>query len=192
MTREEWLNRFTDEVRYLYAAQGCPLPPVRLTCGWPLSGGRPGAKSQTIGQCFAPSASSDGHCEIFISPVLADTVKVAEVALHELAHAAVGVRHGHRKPFTRVIRALHLGGPATATHPTPEMEAMIAPVLAKLGDYPHSAMRVNALKKQSTRMIKVWCEECETDGRPYIARMSASTIRIGLPICPIHGCDLTY
>lgn len=192
MTREEWLNAFTDEVRGMYADLGCPIPAVRLTCGWPLSGGRPGAKSQTIGQCFAPSVSSDGHCEIFISPVLDDTVKVAEVTLHELAHAAVGVHHGHRKPFVRVIRALHLGGPATATHPTPEMEAMIAPVLAKLGPYPHAAMRVNRVKKQSTRMLKAWCPDCEMDGAPYIVRMSASTMQIGLPICPIHGEPLIH
>lgn len=187
MTREEWLEAFTHEVQGRFVQMGHPLPPVRLTCGWPLSGGRPGAKRQTIGQCFAPSVSSAGRTEIFISPVLDDSMKVAEVTLHELAHAAVGVQHGHRKPFIRAIRLLDLGGKPTATVPTPEMELWVMPIIDKIGEYPHAAMNLSQVKKQTTRMIKVECAECAYDDDPYIVRMSQKQIDAkGCPICPVH------
>lgn len=190
-TREAWLTRLAEEIAPRFVDLGKPLARVRLTCGWPISGGRPGAKKTTIGQCFAPTVSKDGTSEVFISPILDDALKVAEVVTHELAHAAVGVEHGHKTPFVRVIRALDLGGKPTATEPTEAFEAWIRPILDDLGAYPHAAMDLAAsVKKQSTRMMKVYCPDCEDAGEPYIVRMSRSTIERGTPICPIHGAEM--
>jgi hypothetical protein len=191
-TREEWLGLLAESIAPRFADLGKPLPAVRLTCGWPISGGRPGAKKTTIGQCFAPSVSKDGTSEVFISPILDEPLKVAEVVTHELAHAAVGVEHGHRSPFVRVIRALDLGGKPTATEPTDEFEAWIRPTLDDLGAYPHAAMdpRNASIKRQSTRQMRVSCLDCDAEGEPYIVRMSRKTIERGTPICPIHGSEM--
>jgi len=135
--------------------------------------------------------SSAGRTEIFISPVLDDSIKVAEVTLHELAHAAVGVQHGHRKPFIRAIRLLDLGGKPTATVPTDEMRAWVQPIIDRIGEYPHAAMSLSQVKKQTTRMIKVECPECDYEGEPYIVRMSQKQIDAkGCPICPVHDISM--
>lgn len=186
--REAWLTALAERVAPRFVEIGHPLPAVRLTCGWPITGGRPGGRNTTIGQCFGPKMSADETSEIFISPWLADdTVKIAEVVTHELTHAAVGVKAGHKGPFVTAIRKLDLGGKPTATEPTEAFEAWVRPILDDLGPYPHAKIDPSARTKQTTRQMRVYCPDCEQEGEPYLVRMSRKTIERGTPLCPIHN-----
>ena len=50
----------------------------------------------------------------------------------------------------------------TATVAGERLNAVLAEIVEKVGEYPHAGMLDNpAKKKQSTRMLKVSCSECD-------------------------------
>ena len=123
-TRETWLNRFTDFQRPCFGMYGHPIPEkLRIACGWPV-----GNVKQILGQCWSPEVSEDGTVEIFVNPMISNPRNIAEVVVHELCHAAVGVQYGHKGPFKRLAKSVGLGGPMRNTYagrelterPTPE------------------------------------------------------------------------
>lgn len=183
--REAWLTRLVDTMREeLFAPHGYTVPEAtRISVGWPRG------SRKAIGQCWPAPASADGHHEIFISPALSDAMEVSATVAHELAHASLPDEVGHNGPFVKCVRAIGLDGKPTATRAGDAFKAWAIPVLEKLGPYPHgrlSAMDGPGRKKQSTRMLKLHCLACADARAPYIARMSAQTIKRGTPICPIH------
>jgi hypothetical protein len=89
MTREQWLETAIAELR-VGVFSSHPLPNnIRVSCGFPSKGSR-SSKSQRIGECWDKLASSDDHYEIFISPVLADPLRVLDVLSHEICHVIAG------------------------------------------------------------------------------------------------------
>lgn len=178
-TREEWLMQLTRAMRPMFKKNGFPIPDtVKVSCSFP-GGGRP---NKRIGEAWPASASKGKTIEIFISPVLADSMRVADVLCHELIHAAVGNEHGHRGPFPRLAKALGLGGKMTATVATEDFTAWAKPLVERIGEYPHTELKMmgGSQKKQGTRLVKV---ECLNTG--YIARTTNKWLEeYGAPICP--------
>ena len=115
IARQNWLRSIADNLAPEFASLGVPLPAFRVTCGFPSGGGTRQRTPRVIGETHDKSHSADGHYEIFISPVNADSVTVAAVLAHELVHAAVGIPEGHGAEFGRVARAIGLDGRLTAT-----------------------------------------------------------------------------
>ena len=72
----------------------------------------------------------------------------------------------------------------TATVAGEKFKKWASPVLDMLGDYPHAELQpANAIKKQSTRMLKCMCNDCG-----YIAYTSGKWLaEMGAPHCPDHG-----
>ncbi len=118
--RESWLYHAT--VFLFDHMQRCDLSlvPIRVSCGWPLSGGA-GQKQVTIGQCFPLTMCADGVVQVFISPRLSDSIDVLGTLLHELIHASFNGRFGHRKEFSQAAKRVGLAGPPTATIVGPEL-----------------------------------------------------------------------
>lgn len=176
-TREEWLNIAIDRLRGLFEEQGASIPKkVRASCGWPHVRGVASAHRR-IGECWSPEASADQTIEIFISPVLDDTKRVAATLVHELVHAAVGNEAGHRKPFSQLAKKVGLEKPWTATVASPELEQRLVTLLSE--KYPHSKLDRNVgRKKDGTRMLKVMCPSCG-----YVVRVAQKWIDQGLPTC---------
>ena len=179
-TREEWLRALADEMRPMFDALGYPIPTnIRFTCGWPSKGA--GSRNKTLGQCFSPEKSHDNTHEIIVGMSLSEPFRVADVLAHELIHAAVGVDAGHTGPFRTVAKAIGLEGKMTATTGGEAFKQSVAPMLEKVGDYPHATLDYSSIKKQSTRMIKCVCSECG-----YTVRVTRKWLLIGgEPICPI-------
>lgn len=101
-TREEWLGFIRDEMRPHFKAVGAPIPDkVRFSIGFTSHGYR----SKAIGECWDVSVSGDRHAEIFIKPNQDKPETVAGILIHELVHAAVGIKEGQRaasaKPVSR-------------------------------------------------------------------------------------------
>ena len=160
-TREAWLQAFTRLARPKFEEVGAPLPErVQTSIGFPSAGGR----SKVIGECWAAQASKGGTCEIFLRPSLqASVAGIAGVLVHELVHAAVGHEAKHGKLFAKPARALGLEGKLTATTVGEEFFAWAQPLLDHIGPFPGHELEgalAGGRKTQTTRMVKVECDDC--------------------------------
>ena len=159
--REAWLLDALPSLVALLDQAGAPaFPTPLLSVGFPY-GIRKG-RGKTIGQCWTLTDQERAH--IFVHPCLDEPLRVLDVVAHELIHAAVGCRHGHRGPFAAVARAIGLDGKLTATTAGPRLHAQLAAIVARVGSYPHRALDPDLIertrKKQSTRMRKYVCPGC--------------------------------
>ena len=157
VTRETWLEQATqllnDEV---FAGAGLNVPnDVKVSCGFPL-GVRAGSKHMAIGVCHPRSHSTGGVNEIFINPNQDDSLRVLDVLAHELIHAIDDCQDGHGSKFRSMALGIGLTGKMTSTVAGAELEEKLKDIQVKLGDYPHSEVKMHK-KKQSARMIKHVC-----------------------------------
>jgi hypothetical protein len=142
------------------------------------------SRKQAIGQIWSSKNSQDNHFEIFISPAIAQSSRVVDILIHELAHATVGIKAGHGKQFKQCAVAVGLEGQMTATTATQALKDEIALWVNMLGEYPHAPLTESGLKKQTTRQIKCVCGECG-----YQVYTSRKWIGVALPTCPNPMCE---
>lgn len=150
---------------------------VQALVGWPKGG-----KAEVIGQCFSPTNSVDEKTHyLFISPRLGDHIEVLATLLHELVHAAVGIKEGHKGHFRRVCKALGFAGKMTHTYAEAgsELHARLTKLSEELGDYPHTAMRPSP-KKDKDAKPKGWARYKSITEESY-------TIQIGPKALKAHG-----
>lgn len=181
-SREEWLNALVASHRPHFERVGYPLPEkIRVSVGFPLNS----RKGKVIGVCYRVEASSDGVNEIFVTPTLDDSAKLAEVLTHELAHAATpGDKHG--PTFGKCVRALGLEGKLTATVAGEGWHEWADPILEALGPIPHAALNpFEHAKKQTTRLLKGECLSCG-----FVVRLTAKWVNKaeGSLQCPDSAC----
>jgi len=157
-TRESWMNAFTEAARPIFEEHGYDIPPVRMSIGFTSKG----ARGSRIGECWSNSMSGDGVHEIFVTPLLGDASRIADILTHELIHAAVGIAAGHKKPFVDAMKKLGLSGKPTATVAGAGWHEWADPILDAIGPLPHSKLKSgeSAQQKQSTRMLKCSCPKC--------------------------------
>lgn len=174
-TREQWLEALTAALRPIFEDAGYKTPSLRVSCGWPSKSIR-----KRIGECWHAKACDDHKTRhIFVSPVLAVALEVADCFVHELIHACLPDGTGHKAPFKKACKTLGLEGPCTATHAGKDLAQRLHAIIDKLGDYPHTKLIVGLQeKKQSTRMLKLTCAGCG-----YVVRTSQKWIDVGLPTC---------
>lgn len=176
--REQWLQLSIEHIKTLFQFHGFVIPQVKVSVGFPGGGNR----RTRIGEYWTPKASDDKVGSIFISPTLDNGEFVLGVLVHELVHAVVGTEAGHGKMFKRCALKVGLEGKMKSTTSGPELVKYIQGVIANIGPYPHSKLNPNdgPTKKQSTRMVRQVCRECE-----YIVRSSQKCIdSFGPVICP--------
>lgn len=184
--REHWLNRATHELRPLFQTHGYTVPAnVRLSCGWPSSGGLRSRK-RAIGEAWSSTSSKDQHFEIFVSPTIAEPEKVLGVLIHELIHVTVGLDAGHKGPFAKCAREIGLEGKMTATTVSDPLAACLKVIQDTLGPYPHATLdgMTNGRKKQKARLIKAGCTWCG-----YTIRASLMWLSLAVPKCPNDQCQ---
>lgn len=190
--RQQWLEKGVAALRRRFRHFDYSIPEnIRISIGWPR--GNHG-KGRAIGQCWAFEAASDKVSEIFISPELGtgrQSIRILDVTAHELVHATVGIKAGHKSAFKQCALKIGLEGPMTATEAGPEFKAWAKGIIDRIGPYPAGSLSLEAVrKKQSTRLLKCECLECD-----YVARVTKKWIvEAGAPLCPVddHGqmiCD---
>jgi hypothetical protein len=185
MNREQWLTDAAELLRPIFKQHGYDVPHIRVSTGWPSKGGR-SLKRRTIGECWFEHTSVDGIPQLFISPVLVDGVEVLATLAHEMAHVVAGVEAMHRGKFMEVINAIGLIGKPTATKAGPELEVGLLYLLKKLGDYPHAKLIFETKPKQSTRLIKASCSNCECIiriTRSWIEQAEKQNGGLSCPVC---------
>ena len=111
-------------------------------------------KNPAIGECWDKECSEDLNFNIFISPVLSDTIQILATLLHEMIHATVGLECGHKGEFRRVARATGLAGRLTATYAEEgsELYEALKQLSFTLGSYPGTPMKL----KQKPKEKKGW------------------------------------
>ena len=162
VTRENWLIMATDKLNNgVFKQHGYEVPKdVKVSCGFPASGGRTGAKHQAIGTCHNRASSKAGVNEVYISPTQDDSIRVLDVLTHELIHAIDDCEHGHKGLFRTIAVDVGLEGKMTSTHAGKELTAKLEKIVKELGEYPHAEVSTANKKKQGTRNIKVECSSC--------------------------------
>lgn len=137
-TREAWLRSAAKLLAPLFQSVDATLPPELQFSAAPISQG-------AIGTCHDKQHSSDEKTRnITICASLSDPLDKAGVLptlMHELVHAAVGGKHGHRGEFARVARALGLEGRLTATRAGEDLLERLKPIAEELGPYPGVATK---------------------------------------------------
>ena len=182
--REDWLQQMIDLLRPDFDAVGAPLPEkIRVSCGFPSKSAL-AKKARRIGECWGVESSEDKSFQVFVSPVLCESVEVAGTLVHELVHAAVGIECKHRGAFPKIAKAIGLEGKMTETTVGEGLVAKLKELIAKLGEYPHARLvAANKPKTQTTRMLKVICKECGC-----VLRMTRKWLEdAGLPTCGCGG-----
>lgn len=183
LNREAWLTKLSGLMRTHFNRKGYTVPAnVRITCGFPGSGGL-AKKKRRIGEVWYSEASADQHYEIFISPTLSEPLRVAGVLAHEMVHVVAGKEAGHGREFRECATSIGLIGKMTATTEGEEFAAVVEPMLAKLGAYPHGELTASGQKKQGTRLLKCQCAECG-----YPVRVTQKWLDdVGAPLCACNS-----
>lgn len=137
-TRESWLvGGMAALDKAFFKGNGYELPAVRASVGWPRS-----KSGNAIGQCWDSKSSADETHEMFICPTQAEPTRVLDILLHEMIHACVGIKEGHKGLFRKLALEFGLEGKMTATVVTPgtPLHLRLCAIAEKLGPYPHAAM----------------------------------------------------
>lgn len=187
MNREAWLDTAVDMLHPIFEQQGFTVPELRVSVGWPSSGGLgKNSGSKTIGQCWYGTMAADGKPQLFISPLLDEVVTpggVLATLVHEVCHTVAGPDAKHGPKFRKVMEKVGLTGKPTATLAGEELIKCLNSISEVLGPFPHSKIvPVKIPKTQTTRMRKCECTACG-----YIARTVAKWLdAAGPPICPCN------
>jgi hypothetical protein len=165
--REYWLQQATMFLFEHMQRCGLVVVPVRVSCGWPSSGGM-GQKRLTVGQCFSPGYCKDGIAQIFISPRISSSVDVLGILLHELIHASFAGQFGHGKEFSQAARKVGLAGPPTATVVGDQLLPLLNSYVEQVGPYPHAAIVPRKKEKAGSRLRLYECS-CESPVKVRVA-----------------------
>lgn len=179
MNREQYLNSSIEYLRPLFVSNGFDIPQVRVSVGFP--GG--GSARKRIGEYWDKKATSDKIGQIFINPTIDEPLKMLDVLTHELVHACVGVKAGHKGPFKKLALGVGLTGKMTSTTAGPELVERLNDIIKKLGPIDHGTINLSDRKKQSTRLKKLTCIECT-----YTVRTAQTWIdAYGAVLCPCNN-----
>jgi len=199
--RESWLHAALTELRPLFSKVDLKIPEkVRCSCSLTSAGTKGARKSE----CWPASASGDDHCEIFISPDIAEPVEVLSHFCHALVHACLPADAGHGPAFKGAATSIGLvEGKMRHAMPGRILLETLGQIAANLGPLPHAKLDLtkrildrgeerpraaDAAKPQKARMFKIECPKCREENGHNIARMSRQTFRdYGALHCGKHG-----
>lgn len=175
--RQMWCEKAVGNFRLHFAENWWTIPDnVRISVGIPKHSGH----VKAIGQCWPMEASGDGFYELFTSPEQGNEMMHLETIAHELVHATVGTKAGHRGPFKACAEAIGFIAPMTSTPAGPKMQKVCQNIINSIGYYPAGALDINQRKKKATYLIKCECPNCG-----YTVRTTEKWLALGDPICPV-------
>jgi len=133
-----------------------------------------------IGQCHYDYKIGDEKfgTEIFITPNLTDPVQIVGVLIHEMIHA-ITKGHGHKGAFRHLAVDVGLEGRMTSTVVGDDLAKEIRGWIKTVGKLPHKRWIPRNGRKQTTRMLKVYC-----DCGIIVRQSRTSMFKYGTPICP--------
>ena len=112
------------------------VPEFRVSCGF--TGSRLGMRA--IGVAWNKRVTADETAQVYVSPLIDESLRVLDILLHEMIHVAYPDA-GHKGPFKRAAQACGLKGKMTATIASDGLKARLQKIVDKLGAYPHSKLQ---------------------------------------------------
>lgn len=184
--REAYLTEGADQIIDLFSDNHfSDMPKFRVSVGYAPRhrGGR------VLGVCINAEASADGHFEVFINPSIDSSYQALDILCHELCHVADRNENGHRGRFVRIARGIGLEGKLTQCLAGSTLKGKLEEIISLLGEYPHGAIDIDFTKKQSTRMLKVSCGNCDFHFRT--SRKNVDMLDMETAPCPACEHDDT-
>lgn len=207
-TRESWLEAAINVFRPRFVEVDYELPEkIHVSIGFPV--GNAPENKVILAQTTAKFVSKDDVNHVFISPILSDPAEILRSLLHELIHVALDNEDGHEKRFAEIATRFGFIGKMTETPVGPELAFEFVVIAAELGDFPHGAIDMSALRApaksrtevpagaptkratsgpapQQNRYFDLICRNPECEGcDQYKVRMTRKWISKGIPPCGI-------
>lgn len=163
VARSRYLETAYDLIRSELLPEAPERKRVALAFSFPVRGAR---SAKVIGEChhLTPSekkrARGEGHLIVIHPTVWRDDLEVLATLAHEMAHAALPKKTGHRRPFAELVTRIGLDGKPTATVPGESFKRWVKGTRKRLPDFPGGVSFVPQVKKQTTR-LRLWQCECE-------------------------------
>ena len=106
-------------LRPIFLEQGFNVPlEIQVSCGFPSTGIRSGH----IGQCWPSACCSNTSNQIFISPILDDSLEVLDTLIYELVHAVDDCAHKHGREFKKIALKIGMTGPMRSAGAGPQLK----------------------------------------------------------------------
>lgn len=192
LNREQWLNDVGEHILYEILD---PIEPLRgdLKVNYSV-GPIPGKSLETdiIGVCMPSSMSSDLINEIYVTPMIDDSLLVATVLVHELIHAMDDCKSQHRGWFVRIAKAAGLIAPYACAKAGPELTERLNDLIKVYGPIPHSKISYAGRKRQKGRNRRVWCESCDFKFATSASQITRVIENIGCISCPNCANEMKY
>ncbi len=142
---------------------------VALAFSFPTRGA---TTAKVIGQChqLTDKKAKEKHL-IVVHPVVwkGGAIEVLHVLAHEMAHASLPPKTGHKKPFAELVESIGLEGKPTHTTPGPKFRSWCAKSKSKLPKFPAAISLAFKVKKQTTRLRLFECK-CEAPIKLRVGR----------------------
>jgi len=174
--REQWLMAAVEEIKPLFERMGYSVPVVKVSVGFPSTGG----KGRHLGQCWSTKSAEDGVNQIFIAPHLQTPFDFLDTLVHELVHAVDDCESGHGESFKKIAKDVGLTGPMRSASAGEGLKQELMTITEKLGNFPHGrlSLPIRTLQKAPKRP-GARCSKCG-----YEVVMLKRHLNLGPPICP--------
>lgn len=161
VARATYLEHAYLHIRTNLLPEAPALAAIALAFSFPIRHAR---TAKVIGECHHVSdkKSTERHL-ITIHPHVwnGGALQVLAVLAHEMAHACLPLKAGHRRPFALLVERIGLEGPPTATVPGGAFMKFVGDANRVLPKFPGGIpLTFKAGKKQTTRMRLYECS-CE-------------------------------
>ena len=182
ITRELWLQNAADLVSPIFKNKGYTIPKIQVSCGFPSTGN----KSKHVGQCWGRSSTNDGTNQLFISPVLDESIQVLDTLVHELVHAVDDCMHHHGPEFKKIATDVGLQGLMREASAGPWLLEQLTAISRQLGKYPHSKINLaHSSSKKTGPRPRAKCKKCGYEVTPL-----KKWLHMGPPLCPKHTTEM--
>ena len=176
MNREQWLMAAVDHLVPIFEARGYSVPTVKVSVGFPSTGG----KGRHLGQCWSSKSAVDGINQIFIAPHLQTPFDFLDTLVHELVHAVDDCVSGHGENFKKIAIDVGLKGPMRSAGAGDWLKQDLIRIVDKLGAFPHGRLSLPIRTMQKTpKRPGAKCSKCG-----YEVVMLKKHLDLGPPICP--------
>jgi predicted Zn-ribbon and HTH transcriptional regulator len=181
-TRELWLQNAVDLLSPIFKNKGYTIPKIQVSCGFPSTGN----KSKHVGQCWGRSSTNDGTNQLFISPVLDESIQVLDTLVHELVHAVDDCMHHHGPEFKKIATDVGLQGLMREASAGPWLLEQLTAISRQLGKYPHSKINLaHSSSKKTGSRPRAKCKKCGYEVTPL-----KKWLHMGPPLCPKHTTEM--
>ena len=127
-----------DHITPIFQARGYAVPQVKVSVGFPSTGG----KGRHLGQCWSSKAAEDNINQIFIAPHLKTPLDFLDTLVHELVHAVDNCESGHGEGFKKIAIDVGLKGPMRSAGAGDNLRQELIRISEKLGVFPHGRLNL--------------------------------------------------